>query len=91
VVKKFDSNGDGESVDPTMPTQAPLEDTDGGEEVNQEQVAPAMALLHTLLQSVDEQTQTSNDKETGVMWRSLHNYIWKNRNKLAKKMMDDAQ
>jgi hypothetical protein len=64
---------------------------EGGEEVNQEQIAPAMALLHTLLQSVDEQTHGENDKVTGVMWRSLHNYIWKNRNKIAKKMMDDAQ
>lgn len=87
---KFGHNGGGESVDPNLLADAP-ENNDGGEEVNQEQVEPALALLHTLLQSVDEQTQTSNDKETGVMWRSLHNYIWKNRNKIAKKMMDDAQ
>lgn len=64
---------------------------EGGEEVNQEQIAPAMALLHTLLQSVDEQTTNEQDKVVGVMWRSLHNYVWKNRNKIAKKMMDDAQ
>lgn len=64
---------------------------EGGEEVNQEQIAPAMALLDTLLQSVHEQTNEAQDKVVGVMWRSLHNYIWKNRSKIAKKMMDDAQ
>jgi hypothetical protein len=64
---------------------------EGGEEVNQEQIAPAMALLDTLLQSVHEQTNQAQDKVVGVMWRSLHNYVWKNRSKIAKKMMDDAQ
>ncbi len=64
---------------------------EGGEEVNQEQIAPAMALIDTLLQSVHEQTNEAQDKVVGVMWRSLHNYIWKNRSKIAKKMMDDAQ
>lgn len=57
----------------------------------EEQLAPALALLDTLLQSVHDQTNEAQDKVVGVMWRSLHNYIWKNRSKIAKKMMDDAQ
>ena len=65
---KFGHNGGGESVEPNLLSGDPINAPENaeGEEVNQEQVAPAMALLHTLLQSVDEQTQTSNDKETTI-------------------------
>ncbi len=98
---EFGNDGGGEAAVPGAVAPAPVAtdpvlavaggNPEGGEEVNQEQIAPAMALLHTLLQSVDEQTHNEQDKVTGVMWRSLHNYVWKNRNKIAKKMMDDAQ
>lgn len=100
---EFGSDGGGEAADPSaapvgtgtgIPQDALLAAAggqEGGEEVNQDEIAPAMALLNTLIQSVKEQSQTADDQVSGVMWNSLHNYIWKNRNKIAKKMMDDAQ
>lgn len=61
-------------------------------QASEEQLAPAMALIHTVLQVLDEQARgNTTDKKTDMMWRGLHGYIWKNRSKIAKKMMDDAQ
>jgi hypothetical protein len=63
----------------------------GDDGASDEQLAPAMALVDTLLQSIDEQTHSANDKIVGVMWRSLYTQLWKGRAKIAKKMIDDAK
>ena len=98
VIADFGTDGGGEAADPLVaPVDAAPTQAVGGaqEEVNPEvdqaQLALAIALLVTLLDSVDEQTRSSNDEFSSNMWRSLRNYIWKNRNKIAKKMIDDAQ
>jgi hypothetical protein len=84
-------------VTPVVPSQGiPQSALASGEEgaddgASDEQLAPAMALVDTLLQSIDEQTHSANDKVVGVMWRSLYTQLWKGRAKIAKKMIDDAK
>jgi hypothetical protein len=100
---EFGADGGGEAASPVAAAVAPApvaapgqpgvegQEDSGAEGASEEQLAPAMALLHNVLQSINEQTASANDHAEGVMWRSLHNYIWKSRAKIAKKMMDDAQ
>lgn len=83
------------SVAPVVPAATEPQAVDGQEVgddgASDEQLAPAMALVDTLLQSIDEQTHSANDKVVGVMWRSLYTQLWKGRAKIAKKMLDDAK
>lgn len=78
---------------PSVPqvATAPGEEVATDDGASDEQLAPAMALVDTLLQSIDEQTHNANDKIVGVMWRSLYTQLWKSRAKIAKKMLDDAK
>lgn len=89
---EFGNDGGGEAVSPeVLGLDQEIDSADQPSENDKAQLAPAIALLDSLLQLVDEQTHGANDKAVSLMWRSLYMYITKNQNKIAKKMFDDAK
>ena len=60
-------------------------------EVSDENLAPAQAILDTVLQVVDEQRKNVKDRSEDMMLRALHLYLYKNRDKIAKTMSDGAK